>query len=444
MLSAATLTAVGEADSKIMTMDEEKVGGRWGRMVAWSVVAVLAVSTVYIRMNPSVIRGASACETPCREEGRCQVRDESRGDEICYAAGDEACAESKVCETRGRCHYEPLVQPGECVALTAKDCLGTTDCNEKGRCSLEGNGDCAVSAVGCTRSLACEREGACHLVRGEDDEETCGKKDVADEAWCDAACEQNGACTRRGNECVATSEKDCRNSVACRERGRCALDEELGLCVAGSDEACRTCDECEGDAGCHLLEGGDYCIRQTRPCGRVCRLYGWCEFTEGECVASDDEDCRQSRVCVVNGDCEMDDGICVPGEPGHCRESLGCEVAGRCEWGGLTFFGLDVGLAGDCEVGSAQDCKASLGCERYGRCVTKPAPWCREQPGWWPCTTRVCGAADEISVMPCASRFQMACLEHDRCIRGPQEMENPAEEWIPDDECQKLERATTK
>lgn len=414
-------------------------------MRRYVVTIVLAVGALGCFCAPMEGCGALIlCADECEAEGKCAMRTEFAGDSPyrCYASSDDDCADSRACENGGRCHFAPTVEPDACVALQASDCLQSTKCKEKGHCDLR-EGSCVISFAGCMRSDGCRERGECHLKTrpvssrgnaGQQVKTTCEALDVPDERWCSTACMQAGACTRRGNECIATSDEDCRGSQACTGGGRCSVGED-NTCVAASDEDCSGSTVCEQRNHCTALERGDYCVESSEPCAgsQRCAERGWCSLYKGICRADSDEDCQASTYCETDGECVERDHLCRPAtaehcasstacdvegkcalvelacQPrtqAHCRDSLGCEIAGLCQLNEAPIL-----YASRCVVGSSKDCEQSWECEHLGRCVARPDPTCRrrEHCPW------VCAAPDEDVRLSCVhTRF---CKEEGRCVR---------------------------
>jgi len=89
-------------------------------------------------------------------------------------------------------------------------------------------------------------------------------------------CDHSGKCTPRGDQCVATSDADCKRSHLCKISGNCTLRD--GQCVAGSDQDCRG-----ATTDCHIE--------------------GRCTAHKGGCVAWSHEDCRNSEDCKTKNHC---------------------------------------------------------------------------------------------------------------------------------------------
>lgn len=363
-------------------------------------VAVLAVVTAVWGSS-----GCSPCRQACEEEGKCEKRTVFSGDSRyrCYAASDEKCRQSEACAEEGRCHYEPAVETDECVALTVEDCMQSTGCREHGTCTPR-RGVCVRTPVGCTRTLRCRSRGECHLVR-ENGSLVCGRSNsVPEDAFCRDACRKNGACTRRDNRCVATTEKDCQVSRGCQRRGECVLHEGTGTCVVSSDEDCMGESSREGHPAADVkVPDGHYCVPSKHPCREreVCEIRGWCALYKGLCRPGRDVHCRQSLNCELLGRCTLQNRLCRPTEPEDCAESLACRTAGSCS------YRDEVG----CYVADASDCRGSYGCRSFGRCEARQPDNCRP-----PHCERYCAAPGERPFAPCAETE--VCPREGRCVLG--------------------------
>ena len=417
-----------EADGRTARMGErvrEPMHRRPMILLLWGLMGLLA----WTGCEPS----PEDCEELCDEHGLCAIRtnvDIPKG-YICYPARPEHCRQSKICKRGGQCHFAPHVSRGGCVALEAEDCLESVACEKAGRCTLGEEGACVVSAVGCTRSDRCGKDGACHLgsESGEGGELICQKADVPRDEWCREACDKQGACTRRGRRCVATSPEDCRRSEACARLGRCSVDEEYGVCVAASDADCEGSDVCENRGRCVVADEGDLCVVSQEPCAALCELAGQCTYRDGRCVVTGDRECRQSLHCKMAGRCTAGEySYCVPRKPAHCRESLGCKIAGICSYRETSrWFGL-AEPSRSCVVASSDDCIGSLECEKYGRCEAKPHRFCSNQSSE-DCEYFCARPEKSVGPLPCVIRSW--CVEpYDPCVRLPSD-ERPAPKKSP-------------
>lgn len=98
---------------------------------------------------------------------------------------------------------------------------------------------------------------------------------------CQAACAREGACTREGTSCIATSDNDCMAAAVCRNEARClALD---GVCSV----ACNDADACRLEGRC--LRKGNTCVADELGCKNSvgCKSENRCVLVEERCVQGD-------------------------------------------------------------------------------------------------------------------------------------------------------------
>jgi hypothetical protein len=131
--------------------------------------------------------------------------------------------------------------------------------------------------------------------------------------------------------CGSIADDECYYSGLCAFFGTCSADETWN-CRALSD------DDCIGWRAPDVLEGG------LGPCG----YDGACTAVDGVCVATSDEDCRNSTYCHETGACGVGDGRCVPNSDEDCRGGQ------RCGWSGQCSF-----ADGECMASSEEDCVAA-------------------------------------------------------------------------------------
>jgi len=108
-------------------------------------------------------------------------------------------------------------------------------------------------------------------------------------------CKTRGWCTAKGGVCRATSDEDCKRSEVCEKTGSCVA--RNGECVVAA----------KSDADCRRGHGSlnwDHC--QTS---------GRCSASDGTCIATKDEHCKQSQLCRESGKCTARDGKCALGVP---------------------------------------------------------------------------------------------------------------------------------
>lgn len=141
-------------------------------------------------------------------------------------------------------------------------------------------------------------------------------------------------------DCFATSNKDCRAHLLCREEGRCTA--KGGECVLTSSNDCRNTTDCIEEGYCTYVppsegEPEGYCaIASSADCARSrnCKKLGSCNFLEvdGElgCYPSKGIDCSASAACRASGACGLSDHDCVPLKKSHCLQSENCRRDGKC------------------------------------------------------------------------------------------------------------------
>jgi len=97
------------------------------------------------------------------------------------------------------------------------------------------------------------------------------------------ACRKWGRCTAVGNQCLAGTDADCRQSLSCSSGGACSAIS--GECLATSDDDCASSSACKDRGECHAT-GLD-----------------WCRVLS-------DADCQQSDGCKYQGKCIVRQGRC--------------------------------------------------------------------------------------------------------------------------------------
>ena len=111
----------------------------------------------------------------------------------------------------------------------------------------------------------------------------------------DVGCEADGRLTRRGDQCVASTDDDCLVSRVCTSSGQCSAQ-------------------------------GDRCVATAGQCEKslVCGLQGRCTLDEGRCAPGPGtEDCGRSFLCAQSGACSRS------ATTGRCSVSFrqGCVTA---------------------------------------------------------------------------------------------------------------------
>lgn len=120
---------------------------------------------------------------------------------------------------------------------------------------------------------------------------------------CEAVCTEHGACLFdifRG--CVAKEDKDCEQSVRCKESGACGFKEVGTSCVAKKLEHCLQSSNCKNFGRCSLKIEENVCIIQgTDDCktSQGCQNEGRCTYEKARdiCVVGGDADCLNSGKC---------------------------------------------------------------------------------------------------------------------------------------------------
>lgn len=98
-----------------------------------------------------------------KEPGRCHADGKT-----CVAKTNADCAKTEFCSTLGWCS---LSTAGQCGLHSTDDCLQTTDCEERARCTfamLDNEPACVVATdADCKRAIACKRDHLCKAVPDE-------------------------------------------------------------------------------------------------------------------------------------------------------------------------------------------------------------------------------------------------------------------------------------
>jgi hypothetical protein len=177
----------------------------------------------------------------CRLAGRCTEKDGA-----CVVSTDADCAQSLPCSRNGACH----AKDGNCIA-TDEGCAVRDPCRLHGRCSANGDACIAKTNAECERSEVCRLGGKCAAKGGScwfDTSQSCANTN---------ACKVAGRCTPGSYTC-ARSADDCRKSNDCKELGLCSVSDMFSNeCVASTDGDCKS--------------------------SAVCRDYGWCVANSGTC-----------------------------------------------------------------------------------------------------------------------------------------------------------------
>lgn len=301
--------------------------------------------------------------------------------EACFVESAADCRAAEICTRQGRCGFDETASHG-CIALTARDCLESTRCRTEGACTLV-RGACEITDPGCSRSEACRDEGRCKqgLVRAPDGAGMvlkCIKRKDDGRPYCHWACRGYGACTHKGDACLATTRDDCRASVLCEKDGACALDKATHTCVARTRADCEASERCTDDGRCRLLPGGEFCFKPEVPCEDLCDTEGRCHRVDGVCQPSTDADCEASIACRVQGRCGASNRLCKPRSDADCAASEECAAFGRCETSFSTCVAPDEPPQGPY---STHLCLRDPACRTEGRCLRAPDGTCVPPPG---------------------------------------------------------------
>lgn len=273
----------------------------------------------------------------------------------CVPDSERNCQQSVACKRQGLCHLDSALHPERCVAKTAADCLAADDCAQFGLCALSEHASCVASAAGCSRSAIMRAQGRTTPTLPA---QLGPQRPISHD---DTGKRSETTCQPGPPGCAA----------ACREEGACT--EKNGECLANSNEDCRKSALCIRNGRCSLDETSHTCVaRVATDCAKadVCLRGGKDETSSVDtrvCQARPGVDactadfCQRFEFCALRGDCHAESGICMPTEPKDCAESFPCKIYGRC-----TFSG------NNCFVTNQADCQASYECKAFGRCVYVP------------------------------------------------------------------------
>jgi len=177
-------------------------------------------------------------------------------------------------------------------------------------------------------------------------------------------CREHGQCvsTSEGS-CVVSADWMCKQSEDCRSRGKCTF--EKNRCVATQAQDCRDSKDCELACTCELNSSQKVCVARSKTCCEnqaACSRQGLCSVDQSRsasiCVAQNDVDCENSEICSKEGRCKAKNGVCVVTDT-TCRLQPACLAEGLC-------FEIN----GKCQ---ARDCRAEFTdvCSFYGRCTNE-------------------------------------------------------------------------
>ena len=161
-------------------------------------------------------------------------------------------------------------------------------------------------------------------------------------------CRDDGKCTARNGQCLATSQDDCLRSRDCKGKGACTL-------VATNPPGCAVIIGSEAD--CRKTWGTD--------AYSLCANFGQCSWHGQDCVADTDAECQNSKTCKDNGLCQASGGRCVAHADDRCAATEDCLHDGRCDL-------LADGTCGE-RFESDADCRRDRGhwasyCLSFGKC----------------------------------------------------------------------------
>jgi hypothetical protein len=266
------------------------------------------------------------------------------------------CA-TAYCEREGLCDVvagalssfvaEHMGTSGRCMATSASQCQQSRVCSELGRCHLEHGMCVAKRQRDCVGAAVCQGTG-CEILQGE----------CIPTACYNCSGMRSGRCTLQDGRCVIAGNADCARADECKDR-----------------RACTAMRVPRGEVVCAY---GDVCIPT-----RACKFNGACTHSRNSCVATNDEDCRQSGGCA-EGRCHLVDGKCSATQAG-CKASRSCEDEGRCTLKGDVCIATDAGCANSRACKTERRCRAvdgvcanpadkpncTIPCEMYGLCTSR-------------------------------------------------------------------------
>ena len=193
----------------------------------------------------------------CWADGLCSASSDSwrRGRRICIRASDADCAKSKLCRQKGACRFDQMRK--ECIVGPGPGCRNSDICKKSGYCVFK-NGGCQGSDKSCRKSWACKNKGKCSAVesRQYNGFTRCGAKTDAD-CRQSALCKEEALCSAREGHCISTL-KDCQESELCSYWGKCALRTFSGRCVPTA-ESCKKSKACAEQGYCYFNKPLEKC-----------------------------------------------------------------------------------------------------------------------------------------------------------------------------------------
>ncbi|MBW2453070.1 MAG: hypothetical protein JRI68_01090 [Deltaproteobacteria bacterium] len=137
-----------------------------------------------------------------------------------------------------------------------------------------------------------------------------------------------------------------------------------------SDADCRKAPVCK-DFGACTHTRGQCTVTASADCAAstFCKMAGKCVAYQGQCRmgATADADCDKPHgssgvnPCKTKGNCTAKDGVCLVGKNEDCAQTQACRQAGMC-----------TARNGRCEAGSEQDCRQSMACSKAKACEFQP------------------------------------------------------------------------
>jgi hypothetical protein len=214
-----------------------------------------------------------------------------------------------------------------CQVPLGGTCVNSTEC-ESGLCldTVCASEDQAKVAaeIRCRESKACKMRGRCSASQS-------GHCAVASNKDCkqSSACRQEGLCAAKGQTCVAASNEHCGLTELCKQGGRCTARD--GVCLVGGNEDCAKIPSCP--PACTAV--GNSCrVASDEDCARTvnCKMLGRCHFQNDDCVAVDNKDCVEP--CKNTGRCvkSADQPVCVARDDRDCKRSAACDDKGLCRF----------------------------------------------------------------------------------------------------------------
>jgi hypothetical protein len=164
------------------------------------------------------------CRARCKIVGLCGWDEKNKK---CIARSQEDCSNCRACKHNGICTFMP---GGYCGGTNDEDCSKSIDCKDRGLCALGGGGATTCAAR--------------------------NDKDCAPST----NCKKSGDCTAIGGFCRPDKVADCKQSDACKDDGRCSIQEPSNAkqrkrCAALSDADCKAATTCTKDKKCKAQNG---------------------------------------------------------------------------------------------------------------------------------------------------------------------------------------------